>query len=381
MPREAANDRIEWARSHMPVLAALKRELETSRPFADVLIGICLHVEPKTAVLCSVLQAGAAELAITGSPGTTVDDVADALRDDGVSVYGCRDDDGAAHARNLERVMSHRPKLLLDNGADLTAAAIESSEPILGGTEETTTGANRLREDFAGKVVFPVIVINDSPLKAIVENQHGVGQTIVEGFMRTTNLLIPSRRFVVVGYGWCGRGIARYLKSFGADVACVDTDEIRALEAALDGFAVRELEEVLPWGDVFITVTGRPGVLRREHFDAMRDGAILANAGHFSWEIELGDLAVRPVGDGIERIDLDGLAKGKLLYRLTRGEMLNLAGGGGNPIETLDLGLALQTLSLARIAQDARSLVHGPQPVPDDINREVARRMLAALRA
>ena len=362
----------------MPVLAALKRELETSRPFADVLIGVCLHVEPKTAVLCSVLQAGGAELAITGSPGTTVDDVADALRDDGVSVYGCRDDDAAAHARNLEHVMSHRPKLLLDNGADLTAAAIESPEPILGGTEETTTGANRLREDFAGKVVFPVIVINDSLLKGIVENQHGVGQTIVEGFMRTTNLLIPSRRFVVIGYGWCGRGIARYLKSFGGDVACVEPDEICALEAALDGFAVRELEEVLPWGDVFITVTGRPGILRREHFDVMRDGAILANAGHFSWEIELGDLAVRPVGDGIERIDL---TNGKSLYRLTRGQMLNLAGGGGNPIETMDLGLALQTMSLARIAQDASSLVPGPQPVPDEINREVARRMLAALRA
>jgi len=378
MLREGANDRIEWARSHMPVLAALKRELETSRPFADTLIGICLHVEPKTAVLCSVLQAGGAELAITGSPGTTVDEVADTLRSDGVSVYGCRADEAGAHARNLERVMSHRPNMLLDNGADLVAAAIESTEPILGGTEETTTGANRLREDFAGKVVFPVIVINDSPLKAIVENQHGVGQTIVEGFMRTTNLLIPGRRFVVIGYGWCGRGIARYLKSFGGDVASVENDEIRALEAALDGFAVRELEEVLPWGDVFITVTGRPGILRREHFDAMREGAILANAGHFSWEIELGDLRVRPVGDGIERIEL---ASGKSLYRLTRGEMLNLAGGGGNPIETMDLGLALQTMSLTRLAQDPMSLVHGPQPVPDEINRDVARRMLAALRA
>jgi adenosylhomocysteinase len=307
-----------------------------------------------------------------------VDEVADALRNDGMAVYGRRADDRAAHVHNLERVMSHRPKMLLDNGADLAASAIESSERILGGTEETTTGANRLREDFAGKVDFPVIVINDSPLKAIVENQHGVGQTIVEGFMRTTNLLIPGRRFVVIGYGWCGRGIARYLKSFGADVSCIENDEIRALEAALDGFAVRELEEVLPWGDVFITVTGRPGILRREHFDAMRDGAILANAGHFSWEIELGDLDVRPVGDGIERIDV---TNGKSLYRLTRGEMLNLAGGGGNPIETMDLGLALQALSLTRIARDAASLVHGPQPVPDAINRDVARRMLAALRA
>jgi len=377
MREETSNERIEWARAHMPVLAALRHELESRQPFADIRIGICLHVEPKTAVLCSVLRAGGAEIAITGSPGTTVDAVADALRGDGVSVYGRRDDDAAAHARNIESVMSHRPNLLLDNGADLAAATIASSSVILGGTEETTTGANRLREDFEGEVTFPVIVINDSPLKAIVENEHGVGQTIVEGFMRTTNLLIPGRRFVVVGYGWCGRGVARYLRSFGGDVACVDIDEIHALEAALDGFSVRELEEVVPWGDVFITVTGRPGILRREHFDAMRDGAILANAGHFSWEIELGDLEPHSVGDGIERFEVGG----KSLYRLTRGEMLNLAGGGGNPIETMDLGLALQALSLARVATDAKSLVHGPQPVPDDINRDVARRMLAALRS
>ncbi len=362
----------------MPVLAALREKLEASRPFDGILIGICLHIEPKTAVLCSVLRAGGAELAITGSPGTTQDDVADTLASEGISVYGRAQDDAAAHAANIDKVMSHRPNMLLDNGADLAAIALERGVSILGGTEETTTGANRLREDLAGDVTFPILVINDSPLKAIVENQHGVGQTIVEGFMRTTNLLIPRRRFVVVGYGWCGRGVARYLKSFGGDVCAVELDAIRALEAALDGFAVRELEEALPWGDVFITVTGRPGILRREHFDTMRDGAILANAGHFSWEIELGELEPLAAGDGIERLELPN---GNTLYRLARGEMLNLAGGGGNPVETMDLGLALQTMSLTRIARGAKDLIAGPQPVPDDINREVARRMLAALRA
>jgi adenosylhomocysteinase len=376
MSFDAAREKIDWARRHMPVLAGLREELETSRPFDGLLIGICLHVEPKTAVLCSVLRAGGAEVAITGSPGTTKDGVADALREQGIAVYGREKDDAIAHHANIEKVMSHQPRLLLDNGADLAAMAVERSLPVVGGTEETTTGANRLREEFAGKVGFPILVINDSPLKSIVENQHGVGQTIVEGFMRTTNLLIPRRRFVVVGYGWCGRGVARYLKSFGGDVSVVESDAIRALEAALDGFAVRELDDALPWGDVFITVTGRPGILRREHFDVMRDGAILANAGHFSWEIELGDLEPRPSGDGIERIELPN---GKTLYRLARGEMLNLAGGGGNPIETMDLGLALQTMSLTRIAQGAEQLAPGPQPVPDDINREIARRMLAAL--
>jgi adenosylhomocysteinase len=363
----------------MPMLGALGGELERKRPFAGSTIGICLHVEPKTAVLCSVLRAGGADVVLTGSPGTTQDEVGRALAEDGIMVYGRRDDDATAHRKNIASVLEHRPRLLLDNGADLVASV---SHDIVGATEETTTGANRLREELAHKVTFPVIVINDSPLKSIVENQHGVGQTIVEGFMRTTNVLIPARRFVVIGYGWCGRGVARYLKSFGARIGVIDTDPIRSLEAALDGMRVFELEEALVWADVFITVTGRPDILRREHFERMRDGVILANAGHFSWEIDLKAIrdlsaASAPAGEGIERFEL---VSGKKLYVLTRGEMLNLAGGGGNPIETMDLGLSLQTFSLMRIATDGSTLAKGPQPVPADINQEVARRMLEALK-
>ncbi len=373
-----AESRISWARAHMPILNALSSELSERRPFSGLTIGICLHIEPKTAVLCSTLQAGGAELALTGSPGTTRNDVADALRQSGVEVFGRREDGKAEHADNLERVLEHKPSLLLDNGADLAALALSQHMMVLGGTEETTTGANRLREEFGGQVEFPVIVINDSPLKSIVENQHGVGQTMVEGFMRVTNLRVPARRFVVIGYGWCGRGVARSLKSFGARVSVVETDPIHALEAALDGMQVSELDEALPWGEVFITVTGRPGILKREHFEAMTEGAILANAGHFSWEIELEALREHtPAGDGIERVLTPS---GKALYLLTRGEMLNLAGGGGNPVETLDLGLALQARSLDRLASNRAGLVNGPQPVPADINQDVARRMLATLR-
>jgi len=360
----------------MPILAGLSEEMKASRPLADIQVGICLHVEPKTAVLCQVLVDAGAEVVITGSPGTTKDPVAESLRATGVTVYGCAADDAVAHKTNIASVMSHRPQVILDNGADLAACAARQGVSIVGGTEETTTGANRLREELSGDVPFPVIVINDSPLKAIVENQHGVGQTVVEGFMRTTNLLIPRRKFAVIGYGWCGRGIARYLKSYGGDVVVVDTDEIRALEAALDGFEVRGLDAAAPWSDVLITVTGRPDIVRREHLESMKDGAILANAGHFSWEIDLAGVARHPVKEGVERLDVAG---GKRLYLLASGEMLNLAGGGGNPIETMDLGLSLQALSLARVAQSTDALVTGPQPVPDDINRDVARRMLAAL--
>lgn len=371
--------RVEWAREHMPVLAAIRQKLETERPFEGLGIGICLHIEPKTAVLVETLRAGGAEIALTGSPGTTQDDVAGALAASGVRVYGRRSDGTAAHRSNILGVLEHRPQLLLDNGADLVAAL---DYEVTGATEETTTGANRLREELSGNVAFPVIVINDSPLKSIVENQYGVGQTVVEGFMSLTNEAIPGRRFAVLGYGWCGRGIARSLRSFGARVGVVELDPIRALEAALDGMEVLELTEALAWGQVFLTVTGRPGVLGVEQFEAMSDGAILANAGHFSWEMDLDGLRElatgrREVGAAIERF---ALPSGKHLYLLARGEMLNLAGAGGNPIETMDLGLSLQALSLARLTTAAEKLPKGPHPVPADINDEVARRMLDALR-
>jgi adenosylhomocysteinase len=378
-------ERIAWAREHMPLLAALAPEMARERPLEGATLGMCLHIEPKTAVLCSLLRAAGARVALTGSPGTTQDDVAAALAGEGILVYGRRDDDAARHRDNVARVLDHGPTLLLDNGADLVAGLLERGRGggVLGGTEETTTGANRLREDLSGAVGFPVIVINDSPLKSIVENQHGVGQTVVDGFLRVTNLMLPGRRCVVIGFGWCGRGVARYLKNFGARVTVVERDAVRALEAAMEGFEVRELDETLASGQLFVTVTGRPGVLRREHFETMRDGAILANAGHFSWEIDVAGLRADAretarVDAAIERFRLPS---GKRLYLLARGEMLNLAGGGGNPVEVMDLGLSLQALSLARVATGGAGLSPGPQPVPDDINREVARRMLDAMRA
>ena len=375
--------KIAWAESRLLLLRRLREQFTATRPFSGLSIGICLHIEPKTAVLCGVLRAGGAEIAITGSPGTTQDDVAAALRTTGINVFGNRKDAGAQHMENIRQVLRHKPQLLLDNGADLAAEYVATSAPgqVIAGTEETTTGANRLREELRGALQFPIIVINDSPLKLIMENEHGVGPTVVEGFMRATNLLVPAKRFVVFGYGSVGRGIAKTLRALGARVTVVEPDPIRALEAALAGMVVSATEEALHTGEVLITATGRPGVIRGEHFGRLQDGAILVNAGHFSWEIELPALrrqatASEQLGEWIEVFTL---RDGKRISLLARGEMLNLAGGGGNPIETMDLGLALQAQSLRYLTQHHEELARGPQPVPAEINLEVARAMVEVL--
>lgn len=368
--------KIRWAEMHQRLLQRLRVQFSETRPFAGLTIGMCLHVEPKTAVLCSVLQAGGAKVVITGSPGTTKNDVAAALRHNGVIVFGQQEDDRNRHQENILKVLSHDPHLFLDNGADLVAAHLAQPDRgrVFAGTEETTTGANRLRGELRNDLTFPIIVINDSPLKLIMENEHGVGPTIVEGFMRETNLLVQSKRFVVFGYGSVGRGIARSLRRLGGQVTVVEIDPIRALEAVLDGMNVAEVEEAVGFGEVFFTATGRPGAIAGESLDRLPDGAILANAGHFSWEIDIAELRKRATT--IERfrewVELFTLEDGRRITLLAQGEMLNLAGGGGNPIETMDLGFALQAQSLAYLATQYKALPIGPQPVPGEINAKVA---------
>ncbi|RUW49567.1 adenosylhomocysteinase, partial [Mesorhizobium sp. M8A.F.Ca.ET.021.01.1.1] len=279
-----------------------------------------------------------------------------------------------------------KPDMLLDNGADLAAGIVERGRAasILGGTEETTSGGDRLRGELAGKVPFPSIVINDSPLKAIGENKHAVGQSVVESFMRITNLMIPGRRFCVIGYGWCGRGIAQYLRALGGRVAIVEIDEIKALEAALDGYRVAPLADLAPWAEVFITATGRAGVLPAAAISQTRDGAVLANSGHFPWEIDTEGLAamtsvVTDLDGALRRLDL---ANGRHVILVAEGRMFNLAGiePKGNSIESMDIGFMLQALSLERVAKGA-GLAAGAQPVPDDINRRIARLMTASMGA
>jgi adenosylhomocysteinase len=362
----------------MPLLAALAAEFEATRPLAGRRLGMCLHVEPKTAVLVDVLLAGGCEIALTGSPATTDDGTAAELasRDD-ITVWAKKSDDVAEHRRHLDRVLSFGPDLLLDNGAELIAGSVTRELAVTAATEETTSGANRLKAELRGGVPFPVVVIDDSPLKRLIENTYGVGPTVVEGFMRATNLLVAATVFCVIGYGACGRGVARALRGDGATVLVVERDPVKALEAAFDGMAVRSLDAALGEADVIVTVTGSTGVIGRRELELVRDGALLANAGHFS-EIEVAEL-----GDGARLTDdvTEHVVAGRRIRLLGRGEMLNLAAASGNQIQVMDLGFALQAHSLRALAADPGRFTAGPQPVPPAIDDAVARGMLATLSA
>jgi adenosylhomocysteinase len=356
----------------MPLLQALRSEYAAERPLAGRRLGMCLHVEPKTAVLVEVLLAGGCEIALTGSPATTDDGTAAFLDSlDGIAVWAAKADDVAAHATHIERILDWGPDLLLDNGADLIAGTVGRRLAVTAATEETTSGANRLKSELSSRVPFPVIVIDDSPLKRLIENTYGVGPTVVEGFMRATNLLVPATTFCVVGYGACGRGVARALRADGATVLVVERDPVRALEAAFDGMGVRELREALPDADVVITVTGTTGVIGAVELALLRDDALLANAGHFS------EIDAAALGPG-ERLTEHVSRHGRIRL-LGRGEMLNLTAATGNQIQVMDLGFALQAHSLRELARDPSQFADGPQPVPPAVDDVVARAMLHAL--
>ena len=379
--------KIEWSQRNMPMLRKIAGDFSDGKPFAGLTIGVSLHIEKKTAVLLLTLQAGGANVVATGNLGTTQDDIAAALNSLGIKVYGRRDDSRSEHLENVANVLSHNPNLFLDNGADLIKLAVRDSrfsiEGVLGGTEETTSGGFRMREEMDGEIPFPIIVINDSPLKLIVENKHGVGQSIVESFNRITNLMIQGKRVAVFGYGWCGRGIAKYFKSLGAQVAVVEVSPITRLEAAVDGFVVMTSIEAARWASVIVTATGREGVISADLIAELNDGVILGNAGHFDWEIDVATIkqqskTVDDLGSGIDCYEM---LNGKQIILLCDGRMFNLGGQEpkGNTLECMDMGFTLQALSLEYTVESSDSLVSGPQPVPDVINNETANRMLASM--
>jgi adenosylhomocysteinase len=380
---DAGDQVLAWTRRNMPLLATLRAELAAERPLEGHRIGMCLHIESKTAVLIEVLRAGGAEVVATGSPATTDDRVAAAIaRDPGIRLYARKADTIEDHYRHVERVLASRPDLLLDNGADLIAATVDAGGGrVVAATEETTSGRNRLLGELEGRIPFPVIVINDSPIKLTFENEQGIGPAVLDGFLRATNSLVAGKTFAVVGFGSCGRSLARTLRALGASVIVVERDPVRALEAAFEGMRVASIERAAELADVLFTVTGRPGAVTTEVMERLKDRAMLANVGHFATEIDVAGLEAlaRRRSEIRESVTEYELPDGRSVYLLARGEMLNLAAANGHQIQIMDLGFALQAHSLRALALDPSGFRPGYNPVPEAINRAVAEQALGTL--
>jgi adenosylhomocysteinase len=380
--------RIEWAEREMPVLRLIRERFERERPLAGLRIGACLHVTTETANLMRTLKAGGAEVVLAASnPLSTKDDVAAALvAEYGIATFARRGEDRATYYAHLDSVADTRPQITMDDGCDLVSL-LHSERPeqvadVLAGTEETTTGVIRLKAMAAdGALGFPVVAVNEAQTKHLFDNRYGTGQSTLDGILRATNILIAGRKVVVAGYGWVGKGIASRMDGHGAHVAVVEVDPIRALEALMDGFAVKSHAEAAAWGELFITATGNLNVFRREHFEVMQDGAIMANSGHFDAELDLAALQalaeghVREVRDNVQEFDLGG----KKLNLIAEGRLVNLGAAEGHPAAVMDMSFANQALSAEYVAQHHAELEARVYIVPEAIDAEVARLKLAAL--
>jgi adenosylhomocysteinase len=380
--------KIEWAAQYMPVLAAIKKQFEKEKPFAGMTIGMALHVEAKTANLVSTLAAGGAEVYITGcNPLSTQDDVADALNDvRNVHCFAKRACSVGEYYAAIDRVLDAKPVITIDDGMDLIhyihTKRRDLIRKVIGGCEETTTGIHRLRAMAAeGKLEFPVIAVNDTPMKRFFDNVHGTGESALSSIMITTNTLIAGKYFVIAGYGFCGRGLAKKAHGLGAKIIVTEIDPRRALEAHMDGFMVMTMDEAAVMGDIFVTTTGNIAVIAARHFRKLKNGAILSNAGHFNVEIDIewlhknADKVIQR--DGIETFML----KGKAVHVLAEGRLVNLATpkGMGHPIEVMDLSFALQALCTLHIAKNGRKMKGGVYEVPQEIDEQVANLKLSSL--
>ncbi|XRP97010.1 adenosylhomocysteinase [Methanocaldococcus sp. 16A] len=351
--------KIQWAKQHMPVLGLIRERFKEEKPFEGITIGMALHLEAKTAVLAETLMKGGAEIAITGcNPLSTQDDVAAACAKKGMHVYAWRGETVEEYYANLNKVLDHKPDIIIDDGCDLIfllhTKRTELLDKILGGCEETTTGIIRLKAmEKEGALKFPVMDVNDAYTKHLFDNRYGTGQSALDGILRATNLLIAGKTVVVAGYGWCGRGVAMRAKGLGAEVVVTEINPIRALEARMDGFRVMKMEKAAEIGDIFITTTGCKDVIRKEHILKMKNGAILANAGHFDNEINkkhLEELAksIKEVRNCVTEYDLGD----KKIYLLGEGRLVNLACADGHPCEVMDMSFANQALGAEYILKN-----------------------------
>ena len=376
-------EKIAWARAHMPVLAEVGRELRESEVLAGLRVAISIHLEAKTACLALTLQEAGAAVSVTGSnPLSTQDDVAAALAAAGLRVHARRGASAAEYREHLTRVLEIKPQLVLDDGGDLTALlhgeCAQLGESLIGICEETTTGVLRLRGlSREGKLRWPALAVNDARMKHLFDNRYGTGQSTWDAIMRATNLLVAGKRVVVAGYGWCGRGIALRAHGLGARVTVCEVDPVRAAEAMMDGFSVAHLAEAIRGADFLITATGCRDVVRWEHLLSAKDGLVLANAGHFDVEIDVRALRERAQGRRVrENVEEFLLPGERRVYLLAEGRLVNLVAGDGHPVEIMDLSFALQALSLAWLAREGRGLSPGVYPVPEEVDERVARLFL-----
>ena len=381
--------RIAWAANEMGVLALIRERFEKERPLDGLRIGACLHVTTETANLVETLQAGGAEVALCASnPLSTQDDVAAALCDqDGISVYAIKGEDNESYYRHIDSVLDLKPHITMDDGADLVGRLHTERKDqladVVAGTEETTTGVIRLRAMAEhGVLAYPIVAVNDANTKHLFDNRFGTGQSTIDAIIRSTNLLLAGRTVVVCGYGMCGRGVASRARGMGAHVVVAEVQPLPALEAVMEGYRVMPLREAARSGDVFVTVTGDTSVIRREHIEVMKDGAVLANSGHFDVEIDkeaLGELGGEPrrVRDFVDEYRL---SDGRRVYLLAEGRLVNLSAAEGHPAAVMDMSFANQALVVEWLARQERgSLAKGVHSVPADIDAEVARLKLQAM--
>ena len=381
--------KIEWVKDHMPLLRGLDKEFSRTKPFAGKRIALSVHLEAKTAYLCKVLAHGGAEMFITGSnPLSTQDDIAAALVHEGLNVFAVHDASPEEYENGIRKVIEAGPNIIIDDGGDLVNMIHENYpqliDNVIGGCEETTTGILRLHAlDKAGKLRFPMMLVNDAACKHFFDNRYGTGQSVWDGINRTTNLIVAGKNVVVAGYGWCGKGVSMRAKGMGADVIITEVDPIKAMEAVMDGFKVMTMKEAAKIGDVFVTVTGCKDVITEKHFSLMKEGAILCNAGHFDVEVAVAALKKIAVSSKVARNNIMAytLENGKTIYVIAEGRLVNLAAGDGHPAEIMDMSFAIQALSakylldtVDTLPRKKGSMCHN---VPESIDKEVALRKLA----
>ncbi|HXZ27312.1 MAG TPA: adenosylhomocysteinase [Terriglobales bacterium] len=380
--------RIDWANQSMKVLQLIRKEFIKNQPLRGVRIAACLHVTSETANLAITLRDGGAEVALCASnPLSTQDDVAACLvRDYNIPVFAIKGEDNETYYQHILAALDHKPHITMDDGADLVTTVLtkrqDAAAEIVGGTEETTTGVIRLRAMAKeGVLRYPIIAVNDALTKHLFDNRYGTGQSTIDGVVRSTNILLAGSKFVVAGYGWCGRGLAMRARGMGADVIVTEVDPTRALEAVMDGFRVMSMPEAARLGDVFVSVTGNKNVIGREHFEVMKEGAIVANSGHFNVEIDIPALEKMSSSKRTTRefVEEYSLKDGRKINLLGEGRLINLAAAEGHPAAVMDMSFADQALSVEYLVKNHKQLEKKVYPVPEDLDKRVAKLKLESM--